>query len=414
MISLQEVERIASTWARRESLRRGYPRTPMVSEFDVGYVVWTREPSDRLPRTGDSVTTVIDKETGRTSTWPSLPSAVVKDLYRRRRPDLVGATSTVDPAVALRHGALRRPTPTVAAHLTVRYQQHHALGAKGDQHLQHHPLVRAYLRELPAGERVRGADRHAELIVLSDLLHRADDGRADDGPLTEADARELLAEAHLELFHVREAGDPAGGTAAAPCATCGRALVHFGVLPWTRPADRAPADAPAGGLPGDRFPPPVAAALAGAGWAPGREPHYARAERLVGEVCAVVGQEYRHAAFPAAVRALAEFADLRTRAAHAGTRHWVRPLHVDPLAAAHTADILAETAAAVGARLFPLGVEGAGEALLAIDDAGRVFALDQGGEWFLGGTLDAALGTLLGSGPPAARVRDDGGWTPDP
>ena len=47
--------------------------------------------------------------------------------------------------------------------------------------------------------------------------------------------------------------------------------------------------------------------------------------------------------------------------------------------------------------------------MLAVDEQGRVFALDQAGEWFLGETLDEALVNLT-IGGPAARVRDDGTW----
>nr|WP_203777246.1 SUKH-3 domain-containing protein [Actinoplanes deccanensis] len=36
----------------------------------------------------------------------------------------------------------------------------------------------------------------------------------------------------------------------------------------------------------------------------------------------------------------------------------------------------------IGSRLFALGVEGDDEAILAIDQHGRVFSMDQGGEWF--------------------------------
>jgi hypothetical protein len=45
-----------------------------------------------------------------------------------------------------------------------------------------------------------------------------------------------------------------------------------------------------------------------------------------------------------------------------------------------------------------------------MDSGGRVFGLDQGGEWFLGETLDAALVGLLTGDGPAERVRDDGTW----
>jgi hypothetical protein len=38
-----------------------------------------------------------------------------------------------------------------------------------------------------------------------------------------------------------------------------------------------------------------------------------------------------------------------------------------------------------------------------------VFAFDQGGEWFLGGSLDQALVNLVAGGY-TPRVRDDGTW----
>jgi hypothetical protein len=48
-------------------------------------------------------------------------------------------------------------------------------------------------------------------------------------------------------------------------------------------------------------------------------------------------------------------------------------------------------------------------AVLAIDERGRVFALDHTGEWFLGESIETALTTLL-LGRLPARVRADGGW----
>jgi hypothetical protein len=54
-------------------------------------------------------------------------------------------------------------------------------------------------------------------------------------------------------------------------------------------------------------------------------------------------------------------------------------------------------------------VEG-GDAVVAIDERGRVFVLDQAGEWFVGPTFDEALVGLLTGDGPAERVRDDGTW----
>jgi hypothetical protein len=93
-----------------------------------------------------------------------------------------------------------------------------------------------------------------------------------------------------------------------------------------------------------------------------------------------------------------------------GVRRWVRWLNLEPVAAAHSADVLGELAEVIGVPLFPIGVEAKGDALVAIDERGRVFALDQGGEWFLGETLDEAVLSLLTGDGPAERLRDDGTW----
>ncbi|MGH3669286.1 MAG: SUKH-3 domain-containing protein [Pseudonocardiaceae bacterium] len=58
-------------------------------------------------------------------------------------------------------------------------------------------------------------------------------------------------------------------------------------------------------------------------------------------------------------------------------------------------------------------MEGDHDSTLAIDEAGRVFALDHVGEWYLGESIDAALITLItGSQPP--RLDDDGTWSTPP
>ena len=110
-----------------------------------------------------------------------------------------------------------------------------ARGAKGDQELRHHHLVRTTSTTCPAGHLVRGGERHAELVVLSDILHDYDNRNARTGqpPLTEETARTLLRDAQVEFFHVRDAGDPLGGQPARPCESCIKALVYFGMLPWS-------------------------------------------------------------------------------------------------------------------------------------------------------------------------------------
>lgn len=412
MIDRDEAEQIATEWARRESVRRGYECTPMLSEFELGYVVWTKEPSTVLPMPGDGTTTVIDKETGHLSTWPGLPPSVVQETYRQRRTAIVSPTRTADPAVELRRNVRRRPTPTVAAHVTLGYQQYVARGAKGDQELRHHLLVQDYLDDLPEGHLVRGGERHAELIVLSDVLYALDRERLARGgaALTEEAARHLLRDAQLEVLHVREPGDPLGGQPARPCESCIKALVYFGALPWShlayveqwRPGRRTPLPQPG------RFPDEVTAVLADGGWAP-RDTDDVLAEAAIERVCAVPGQEHRHVPFPAVRQALTDFPGLVCGRRGPGRARWIRVFEIDPSAAAHSADILADLGALLGTRLFPLGSEGKGDTMLAMDEHGRVFALDQAGEWFLGETMDAALLNLV-TGGEAPRLRDDGTW----
>jgi hypothetical protein len=380
----------------------------MLSEFDVGYVVWTKEPTSVLPMPGDGTTTVIDKETGRVSSWPGLPPVVVQEKYRRSRAAIVAPVRTADPAVELRRTMRQRPTPTIAAHLTLRYQEYVGRGAKGDQQLRHHHLVRDYLDDLPTGHLVRGGDRHAELVVLSDVLHDYDRQRlaGGDQPLTEEEARGLLRDAHLEVLHVREPGDPVGGRPARPCESCVKALVYFGLLPWShlayveewRPRPGTPSPQPG------RFPDEVGAVLVDGGWAP-RDTDELLADAAIDRV--VAGQ--RHAAFPAARLALTDFPGLVCGRRGPGVAHWIRVFEINPSAAAHSAGVLADLGGLLGTRLFPIGSEAKGETLLAIDERGRVFALDQAGEWFLGETMDAALVNLI-TGGPAHRVRDDGAW----
>ncbi|MEV0157060.1 SUKH-3 domain-containing protein [Micromonospora sp. NPDC050686] len=80
----------------------------------------------------------------------------------------------------------------------------------------------------------------------------------------------------------------------------------------------------------------------------------------------------------------------------------------NPTWAAHTAETLADFGRALGVRLFPVGRE-RHDSILAVDEHGRIFALDQAGEWFVGADVDTALTNLL-LGHAPARVRDDGTW----
>lgn len=410
MIERQQAEQLAAVWARRDSERLGFPCTPVVEEFDLGYLITTRVAPEARALPGDLPTTVIDKQTGELSTWPRLPFPAVEQMYRQRRPVEPPAPRTVDPAAQLLRELSRLPTPDAAAHLTVDGRTWVAHGAKGEVELRHHPLVRAYLDELPPGHLVRGGERHAEMIVVSDVLHEYDHGRAADDlpPLTMAEAEGLLGSARIEVFRIREPGDPAGGPAKVPCSSCVNFLVRFTALPWSdlaysREWRPQPQPDPEPG----RFPPQVADSLVAAGW----RPHFGDevlAEAAVRDVTAVTGKRHRHAVFPAALRTITAFPALESPCRGPGEQVWISRFDIHPWEMGHTADTLADFAAVLGVRLFPIGTEG-GESIIAVDEHGRIFALDQAGEWFLGPDIDAALTTLL-LGRAPAYVRDDGTW----
>jgi hypothetical protein len=398
VITRVEAEQIAARWARNESEQRGYGCEPMLAEFDLGYVIWTRQPS-ALP--GDGARTVIDRETGVLSTWPGVPTEEIAAVYRDRRPRPPG---TVDPAISLLRLTRRRPTPTTVAHLTAGDRLFRAQGAKGDQRINHHPLVTDRLEMLGAAAQVRGAERHAELIALSDALHEASRTRGHDIPLDEA--RVWLTEAAFTAYLVRDQGDPVAGEESRPCETCLSVLVDLAVLPWSDLAfttewrhgsDRVPV--------AGRFPHEVARTLAGGGWigvGPGSLGE-AAVERAVDASDGVLQP------FDAARAAVADFPGVRCGRRGPGQRRAIRLLLLDPVPGAYAAAALTEFAEVIGAPLFPIGVEG-GDAVVAIDELGRVFVLDQAGEWFVGSTLDEALTGLLTGDGPARRVRDDGTW----
>ncbi|MEU1808762.1 YwqJ-related putative deaminase [Micromonospora aurantiaca] len=410
MIERQQAEQIASVWARRDSDRLGFPCTPEVEEFDLGYVVSSSVSTEARALPGDLPTTVIDKETGEVSTWPRVPAAAVERMYRQRRPAEPRAPRTVDPAAQLLRELTRLPTPGAAAHLTLDGRQHVAQGSKGEIEVLHHPLVQSYLDELPVGHLVRGGERHAEMIVVSDALYEHDHRRAAEGlpPLSIEDARDLLGTSRIEVYRIREPGDPQGGQADLPCDSCVRFLVRFAVLPWS---DLAFVEEwhpePREVIQPGRFPDEVAHALVDGGWQISMF-NEALAMGAVTETKAVAGQHHRHETFPAAEAALTAFPAVLSRRRGPGEQVWISRFTTNPLRAAHTADSLADFAAVLGARLFPLGSERQ-ESILAVDEHGRVFALDQAGEWFLGADIDAALTTLL-LGRAPARVRDDGTW----
>ncbi|MEW1721404.1 SUKH-3 domain-containing protein [Streptomyces sp. NPDC093109] len=144
-----------------------------------------------------------------------------------------------------------------------------------------------------------------------------------------------------------------------------------------------------------RFPVPVDAALRDAGWRPGRW-NIQRAEEWADVLRAhTTPAGHRLSVFPAAVEAWAEFGGLRVTAPGPGRQIAPASLRIDPTAGVHLARTLADLGRSLETELSPLGEEGDGQAVLAIDSAGRVFSIDHTGDWYLGPDVDKALGTLI-------------------
>jgi hypothetical protein len=230
-----------------------------------------------------------------------------------------------------------------------------------------HPVVAARLAAVPARARVRGVERHPELAALGAAVTAADAVRARAGapPITAADLGGPGLRTLVVRTRLRDPGDPlAGRSAADPCATCARVLG----VPYR--ADRV---TPAGRL---------------AAYARLHSPPRGPAADVVARVAAA-----GHAVFPAAVRAIERHLGAAWDIDAAGLAVRTTRFVIDPPAAAESAATLARVAARVGAPLFPAGVAGT-DGLLAVARDGRVFLVDESGEWLLGGGMRAALGTL--------------------
>ncbi|MFJ9459451.1 SUKH-3 domain-containing protein [Kitasatospora sp. NPDC101447] len=189
--------------------------------------------------------------------------------------------------------------------------------------------------------------------------------------------------------------------------------------PSPPPPPPATLSAPGGGAPGDsatgtvgrtrpRFPADVAAELKAAGWHPGRwEMGQAEewADALVGYGAP---NGVAHSVFPAAVEAWAEFGGLAFDLSGPGRQLARTPFLVDPLCGLHQPRTLLDLGRALGTQVAPLGEEAYGQALLAVDEEGRVYSLDHTGEWFLGHGIDQAITALvLGTSPERLRTADD-------
>lgn len=409
-VTAMDAQRVAEQLAREA----GGSHRPYVAEFPECFIVWTLPDSAGPPEPGAGARLVIDRADARIMTYPSVPLEHVRRMHQQQRSEREQpAPVTADPLAALRRlggGA----APGVAVRLVpADGVPRESTGAKGDQTVNHHPLVAAWLSEQPANSLVRGARRHAELVVLSDWLHGHDHAAARRGePGIDLAGVRAAAQNVQELRAtlVRDPGDPLAGTAAGPCDTCLAAWIHFGLAPQTvAPAVVEPV-APATGIPPAlaHLAPDIAATLAAGGWdvpltLGGRQ---VTAQEWADLAMAALA-EYGHPPLDTARAAVEKFPYLVSVRRGPGVAHRIRPFEFGGDLVGATAAALAAFAGVIGCPLAPIGAEQAGDAIIAVDELGRVWVLDQAGEWYAGPELDTAFVVLL-QGHPMPRVRDDG------
>lgn len=164
----------------------------------------------------------------------------------------------------------------------------------------------------------------------------------------------------------------------------------------------------------ERFSAPVEAVLREAGWYPGRrlsDDEIAAMRRGFATGRGRFGGRIGGAYLADAV--LREFGGLVIAGPGPGLEINPRPFAIDPSLAAYYNETLIDVGRAMRVRLYPLGVEGMDEAVLAITDLGKIISVDPTGEWLLGDSFDEALDLLI-TGRHPRPVKPSDGRTPPP
>ncbi|MGA8114302.1 MAG: YwqJ-related putative deaminase [Actinocatenispora sp.] len=230
MITRDEAERIATQWVNAGEVG-GRTWTAEIHEFDLGYVVWRATPPGEVPEIG-APRGIIDRETGETSMWPSLPVESVVAMYREQQATAVRPPRTWDPAEQARRDLHRTQFPCNITHLTFADGRLlRARSMRGDGTPDLHPLVRDYFASRPPNTLERGYDRHAEVAAMSDALHEEDARRSAAGqpPVTLEETRSgLLRGADVVTYRLREPDDPQAGQAGPPSLSSFGLLRHLG------------------------------------------------------------------------------------------------------------------------------------------------------------------------------------------
>jgi hypothetical protein len=362
------LERIAVHWAAAEQVP---PTHVIMREEDLGYAIWA-------PGRRAQYATFFDKVTGRRVGYanPNHQDKQYANQLEREdgllpRPGFGGPE--VDPPAVVAEASL--------AEADTHIPRVRAVSARTGEPPTLHPAVAARLTTIPLRSRVRGAERHAELIALSRALEAADAARAETGRpgITAADLDGTNVRAFVQPYRIRDPGDPRTCALGTICATCAQV------------AGTPHVDRPDPG-PYDRM---VARARL----------HLSTPEPAAGvltRVAAVAGVQARHEPSRAADLAVQRYFGKRWDFDAPGRAVRSTPFSIDPMTVADSADTLARVAGRLGASLFPLGSAGT-EGILAIAPDHRVVLIDDAGEWLLGRGARRALDTLL-LGRPAARL----------
>ncbi|WP_203910759.1 SUKH-3 domain-containing protein [Rhizocola hellebori] len=359
MPTIDDALRLAARYANSHSQSTGQAWRGMVEEFEHGWAIWTAPPAGQPPVLGDGNKTVLDRDSGLISHWPSWPVHTLAEVYATERVKVRRPPIAHGPSPGKTYAAWNLVTILAADGRTWPQRSEN-----GERTPEHHPLVAQWLSSQPPESVVRGAERHAHLFALSEVLH------------------DLQPEALPTCtFQQQRRG----------CDTCLRAYVHFGLcepgaLVFCEPND-SPLVTRTAAVTDDRFDP--------ARWA-----------QIAAEMFDASGPT-RIPPVAAARDAIERYPVVVSDRRGPGQRCWVRPFHLAVTAELQTyAQILAAYGEILGAELFPLGEEESGH-VIAVDAHGRFFVIDEAGAWFIGSGIDTALGVLF-EGHQPLRLRSDG------
>ncbi|MEV4413447.1 SUKH-3 domain-containing protein [Catellatospora sp. NPDC049609] len=401
MATIEDAFALAEQYAVDATLQARRPYRAMVREFAHGWCVWTEpERFDGPPAPiGSGAATVLDRETGLLAFYPAWSTEQIMESYRPR-----SATHRNWPPMPRRADVTHLlPGPArIAMALTKDNVTIQVASARGDAEPVHHPLVSRWLAAQPAGELVRGAHRHADMVLLSEVFRRAE--RA--GLTETAQVWDWLFDPRPVSYFLTTHVPRGHSLHQLCCMTCQDAWRFFGskVHPWkpVSPKEGPLVRAPEPG----RFPPQVEDILVRAGWDGHPADPAARAPGWVQRIEEYIGGPLDAAATEAAVGVLSRYIHLRVDTVGPGLqcrRHWF---------AIGCADVsLVPRMQACGGRLgepvFPIGEVRDCLGDIVVTASGRIFLIDQAGDWYLGADIDEALVTLI-EGRMPRRLREDG------